>query len=155
MYEDFRPAPLDMRARLLTIFVIALLMLLGRESMVILVVLLSLILLATAIVGIRGYRLTDEELLVRHVGWSQRWSLRDLRDITVRPGVLSGSFRTLGIGGFFGYLGRFRSSSLGDYQAYVTDGSRAVVLRFTDSTVVVSPDDPAAFVSKVYQIRAS
>ncbi len=155
MYEDFRAAPLDMRARLLTIFVIALLMLLGRESMMIVAVLVGLILLATLIVGIRGYRLTEDELLIRHVGWSQRWSLRELRDITVRPGVLSGSMRTLGIGGFFGYIGRFRSTLLGDYQAYVTDGSRAVVLRFTDSTVVVSPDDPAAFVSKVYQFRAS
>ena len=80
---------------------------------------------------------------------------RDLRDVKVRPGVLTGSIRTLGIGGFFGYIGRFRSRLLGNYQAYVTDSSRAVVLRFKDDTLVISPDDPAAFVSKVYQLRAN
>jgi hypothetical protein len=112
-------------------------------------------LLSTVVLGIRGYQLTKDELHVKHFGWSQRWRLRDLRDINVRPGALSGSVRTLGIGGFFGYIGRFRSSILGDYQAYVTDGSRAVVLRFAECTLVISPSDPAAFVSKVYQLRSS
>lgn len=151
---DFQPAPLDLRAKLLTLFVVGLLLVIGRTDVTILLLLVSLILLATAILGIRGYRLTDEELYIRHIGWSQRWSLRDLRDVKIRPGILTGSMRTVGIGGFFGYIGRFRSQLLGNYQAYVTDTSRAVVLRFNDDTLVISPDDPAAFVSKVYQLRA-
>ena len=154
-YEDFQAAPLDLRAKLLTVFVIGLVLILGRESLPVLLVLVGIVLLATAVVGIRGYRLTHDELQVRHVGWSQHWQLRELRDVNVRPGALTGSIRTMGIGGFFGYIGRFRNNILGDYQAYVTDGSRAVVLRFRDGTVVVSPDDPAALVSKVYQYRAS
>lgn len=154
MHEDFQPAPLDMRAKLLTLFVIGLLLLIGRDNLTVLLALASLIILAAGVVGIRGYRLTTDELHVRHYGWSQRWRIGDLRDVNVRPGVLSGSIRTIGIGGFFGYIGRFHSAILGDYQAYVTDGSRAVVLRFSDRTLVVSPNDPAAFVSKVYQLRA-
>lgn len=153
MQEDFQPAPLDLRAKLLTVFVIGLLLVIARDNLTVLFVLISLVILAAGIVGIRGYRLTTDELQVRHFGWSQRWRLRDLRDVNVRPGVLTESMRTIGIGGFFGYIGRFRSSILGDYQAYVTDSSRSVVLRFSDSTVVVSPEDPAAFVSKVYQFR--
>ena len=154
MQEDFQPAPLDLRAKLLTVFVIGLLLVIARDNLTVLIVLISLVILAAGIVGIRGYRLTTDELHVRHFGWSQRWRLRDLRDVNVRPGVLTGSIRTVGIGGFFGYIGRFHSSILGDYQAFVTDGSRSVVLRFNDSTLVVSPEDPAAFVSKVYQLRA-
>lgn len=154
MSEDFQAAPLDLRAKLLTAFVIGLMLLVGREDPTVLLILVSLVLLALAVVGIRGYRLTDEELQVRHFGWSQSWRLRDLRDVNVRPGVLANSMRTMGIGGFFGYIGRFRNRILGEYQAYVTDGSRAVVLRFQDSTLVISPDDPAAFVSKVYQRRS-
>ena len=152
---DFQPAPLDLRAKLLTLFVVGLLLVIGRTDVTVLLLLVSLILLAAVILGIRGYRLTDDELYIRHVGWSQSWSLRDLRDVKVRPGVLTGSMRTLGIGGFFCYIGRFRSQLLGNYQAYVTDSSRAVVLRFKDDTLVISPDDPAAFVSKVYQLRAN
>lgn len=155
MYEDFQPAPLDLRAKLFTIFIVGLLLVIGRESLPVLVVLVSLSLLAVALVGIRGYRLTESELQVRHFGWSQQWRLRELRDVNVRPGALGGSIRTMGIGGFFGYIGRFRNNLLGDYQAYVTDGSRAVVLRFLNDTVVISPNDPAAFVSKVYQYRAN
>ena len=155
MNEDFQAAPLDLRAKLLTIFVIGLLLVIGRGDPAVLLILVGLVLLATAVVGIRGYRLTKDELHVRHYGWSQQWSLRDLSDVNVRPGVLSGSIRTIGIGGFFGYIGRFRSSLLGDYQAYVTDSSRTVVLRFKDATLVISPDDPAAFVSQVYQLRAN
>jgi hypothetical protein len=151
---DFQAAPLDLRAKLLTLFITGLLLLIGRDNLTALLFLVSLILLATAILGIRGYRLTGDDLYIRHVGWSQHWSLRDLRDVKIRPGVLTGSMRTLGIGGFFGYIGRFRSQLLGNYQAYVTDSSRAVVLRFKDDTLVISPDDPAAFVSKVYQLRA-
>jgi hypothetical protein len=151
---DFQPAPLDLRAKLLTLFVVGLLLVIGRNDLTILLFLVSLILLATAILGIRSYRLTEEDLCIRHVGWSQHWSLRDLRDVKIRPGILTGSMRTMGIGGFFGYIGRFRSQLLGNYQAYVTDSSRAVVLRFKDDTLVISPDDPAAFVSKVYQLRA-
>jgi hypothetical protein len=154
MHEDFQPAPLDLRAKLLTVFVIGLLLVIARDNLTVLLVLLSLVFLAAGVVGIRGYRLTTDELHVRHFGWSQRWRLRDLRDVNVRPGILTGSIRTIGIGGFFGYIGRFRSSILGEYQAYVTDSSRSVVLRFGDGTVVVSPEDPAAFVSKVYQLRA-
>jgi hypothetical protein len=154
MTYDYHAAPLDLRAKLLTVFVIGLLLVIGRDNLIVLLLLGSLILLATAVLGIRGYSLTDEELHIRHMGWSQHWSLRDLRDVKIRPGVLTGSIRTLGIGGFFGYIGRFRSQLLGNYQAYVTDSSRAVVLRFQDDTLVISPNDPAAFVSKVYQLRA-
>ena len=152
---DFQPAPLDLRAKLLTLFVVGLLLVIGRNDLAVLLFLVSLILLATAILGIRSYRLTEEDLYSRHLGWSQHWSLRDLRDVKIRPGILTGSIRTMGIGGFFGYIGRFRSQLLGNYQAYVTDSSRAVVLRFKDDTLVISPDDPAAFVSKVYQLRTN
>ncbi|MFN2136806.1 MAG: PH domain-containing protein [Candidatus Promineifilaceae bacterium] len=154
MCEDFQPAPLDLRAKLLTAFIVGLLLLLGRSSLPALLVLMGLLLLVVGVVGIRDYRLIGDELQVRHFGWSQRWRLRELRDVNVRPGAITGSTRTMGIGGFFGYIGRFRNQVLGDYQAYVTDGSRAVVLRFLDDTLVLSPNDPAAFVSKVYQYRA-
>jgi Bacterial PH domain len=155
MHEDFHPAPLDTRAKVLTLAVAGLLMALAREEPLGLVVLVLLILLGTAVLGIRGYRLTEEEFQIRHFGWSQRWRLRDLRDVSVQPGVLAGSIRTFGIGGFFGYFGRFRGRLLGSYKAYVTDGSRAVVLRFFDDTIVISPEDPASFVSKTFHFRTS
>ncbi len=153
MHNDFQVAPLDARAKLLTLFVVALLASVGRSNMPALLVLMGLIVLATAVFGIRGYRVTAEAIEVRHYGWSQRWALRDMVDATMRPGIVAGSMRTFGIGGFFGYIGRFRNGLLGNYHAYLTDSSRAVVLRFLNDTLVVSPADPLAFVSQVYRSR--
>jgi hypothetical protein len=45
--------------------------------------------------------------------------------------------------------GRFRSKRLGWFRAYVTDGERAVVLRWPDRCVVISPDQPSWFIETV------
>lgn len=153
MNSDFPVAPFDSRAKLLTLFVVAAVAILARNNPPLLLVLMGLILLATAVFGIRGYRVTADEIQVRHFGWSQRWSLREMVDASMQPGVVAGSMRTFGIGGFFGYIGRFRNGMLGNYHAYLTDSSRAVVLRFMNDTLVVSPADPLAFVSQVYRSR--
>ena len=39
------------------------------------------------------------------------------------------------------------------YEAYATDPRRSVVLRFADRVVVVTPDDPSAFVEAVNAVR--
>lgn len=64
-----------------------------------------------------------------------------------------GSVRTFGNGGFFGFIGWFRHALLGSYRAYATDPANAVVLHFEDDTVVITPDDPAAFARSVEEAR--
>ena len=107
--------------------------------------------LAVLAFSVRGYTVTDSELLVHRLGWATRFDLRKLREATFEPGAMTGSVRTLGIGGVFGFAGRFRNASLGAYRAYATDGARTVVLDFGDTTVVVTPDRPAAFVEALRQ----
>ena len=63
-----------------------------------------------------------------------------------------GTLRTFGVGGLFGYYGRFRNPRLGNFVAYVTNTHSLVVLRFPDNAVVVSPDDRAAFLNQVQTI---
>jgi len=63
--------------------------------------------------------------------------------------VMQGSLRTFANGGLFAFAGNFHSGDLGAYRAYVTDGMKAVVLKFTDKTIVVSPDDPEEFIAAV------
>ena len=50
--------------------------------------------------------------------------------------------RLCGIGGLFVFCGLFWSRKLGRYRAYITDPRRAVVLRFGNKVVVVTPDEP-------------
>ena len=101
--------------------------------------------------AVRGYAVRDESILVHRPGWSLRVDVRDLESATIAPYVMRRSVRELGNGGLFAYTGRFRNARLGSYRAFVTDQSRTVVLRFParadGEVLVMSPDDPEAFVA--------
>jgi hypothetical protein len=56
--------------------------------------------------------------------------------------------RTTGNDGFFSITGRFWSRTLGWHRAFATDSSRAVVLRYADRTIVISPHDPQQFIMR-------
>ena len=65
------------------------------------------------------------------------------------PTLLAGSWRTFGNGGFFSMSGWFYSKTLGRYRAFVTDRRDAVILKFVDRTIVVSPNPAQEFAETV------
>lgn len=106
--------------------------------------------IGAAAFAVRGYSVMDGEVVVLRAGWSTRLPIANVQDVRHEPGVTRGSLRVFGIGGLFGWIGLFRNSLLGRYRAYLTDPDRTVVLTFADGLpVVVSPDDPEAFVAAV------
>ncbi|HEX7732323.1 MAG TPA: PH domain-containing protein [Rhodanobacter sp.] len=104
------------------------------------------ILLAAVPFVVRGYELRDGTLHVRRLCWTTRVALGELREAATDPAAGAGSLRLFGNGGLFSFSGWFRNAKLGRYRAFVTDWQRAVVLRATTCTVVLSPADPAGFV---------
>ena len=60
-----------------------------------------------------------------------------------------GGIRLIGSGGFFGWYGLFWRKDTGRYRSYVTDRSRLVRCSGPDGIIVVSPEDPQAFVAAV------
>lgn len=103
---------------------------------------------------VRGYVVTDRELIIQRLGWANRWSLARLESVTVDPQAMRYSLRLWGNGGLFAFCGWFRNKKLGLYRAFATDPKRSVVLRFGSQTIVVTPDDPNAFVRAI-QARCS
>lgn len=101
------------------------------------------ILLTCYFFSVSGYSLQDDELVVHRVGWATRFPLADVTEITVNPHATMGSIRIFGIGGLFGFIGRFRNSVVGDYRAYMTDQKLALVVGLGAHTIVITPDDPA------------
>jgi|SRR5438093_6528663 len=88
----------------------------------------------------------------RMVACLARYNLADLRRAEIAtPGEAFGfpTLRMFGVGGLFGYCGRFKNARLGSFVAFVTDKQKLVVLRFSTKTLVVSPDLPADFVQRV------
>jgi len=107
------------------------------------------ILVVAAAFAIRGYSVMDGKLMIHRLGWSNKFDLSELTKVEVNPGATLGSLRTMGIGGLFGFVGHFYNEILGSYKAYATNEFNTVVLVFGSETLVVTPDDPEAFVEAV------
>lgn len=109
----------------------------------------------SALMGPRGYRVAAEGLVI------ERWvapisiphaSIRSVERIS--GDRLSGSIRTLGSGGLFGYYGRFRNRALGSYRMYATR-SDDLVLVLSDAPYVLTPDSPERFIAALNRARAA
>ena len=110
------------------------------------------ILAVAARYAVRGYTVSDESLRIHRLGWSSSVALDRLESATVAPYAMRRSIGELANSGLFSYTGGFHNAELGSYRAFVTDHARTVVLRFRDradgdQVVVMSPDDPDAFVA--------
>lgn len=107
-----------------------------------------LVLGGSAMFGVRGYRIVGSGLLIDRPGWATTLDLGALTRVEAEPHAMDGSLRLFGTV-LFGYVGRYRNERLGWYRAYATAPKKAVVLRFADRTIVVTPDDPEGFVRRV------
>lgn len=117
------------------------------------IVLPLLLLVATSFFMIRGYQLTADTLLVQRLGWKSRIDLSGLVSAEADPQAMSKSIRTFGNGGLFCFAGAFRNKKLGGYRAFATDLKSAVVLRFEQKVIVLTPENPAYFVSSIKELR--
>jgi hypothetical protein len=112
---------------------------------------LSMLFIAS-LFSIQGYVLTSDALLIRRLVWNSRIELNGLLSAEVDADAMSKSIRTFGNGGLFCFAGAFNNNRIGSYRAFATDPKRAVVLRFSDRTVVVTPDQPGDFAMRIKQI---
>lgn len=109
-------------------------------------VILGIVMAVTPLFAVTGYDVTPTQLNIRRLGWSHQRDLKDLERAFVDREAMRGSLRLFGNGGFFSFSGIFWSRKLGRYRAFVTDSAQTVVLKFRDRCIVISPEDPEAFV---------
>jgi hypothetical protein len=107
------------------------------------------ILLIAALCIVRGYVLTNDEIVVKRLGWANRFALADLRSVHGDNEVMSKSLRLLGNTGLLSYSGYFWNRKIGRYRAFATDPSRAVVLTYAKRKILLTPDDPQRFIVRV------
>lgn len=109
----------------------------------------ALVLVSAGVAGrIRGYTLTEDAVTVRRGMWDTRLPLAGLRSVTGDIEAMNGAIRLLIIDGVFSFTGRYWSMKLGWFRTLATDPSRAVVLRYANRTVVISPHDPQHFIMR-------
>lgn len=107
----------------------------------------SIALLALPFV-VRGYVLTDREIIVQRLGHATRLSLDGLQSVTGDAEAMTRAFRLFGNGGLLSFTGLFWSRRLGRFRAFATDPSRAVVLKYHKRTIVITPHDPQQFIMR-------
>jgi hypothetical protein len=102
---------------------------------------------------VRGYAVATDAILIARPFWTTRLPLHGLRSVAVSPGALGGSIRLFGTGGAFSFTGWFWNRRDGGFRVWVNDLNRTVLLKFTDKTVVLAPDDPQAFEAAILATR--
>ena len=160
--REFAPAPLGGRVRLMTWLALASVVVADAIVAVPLVEryppwrVWSGLCIAPVFVGaiwygalIRRYRLLGDEIVVARAWLPVRLPLAGLTAVETDREALRGAWKLWGNYGLGSYAGRFRSKKLGNFRAYVSDPDCAVVLRWSDRCLVVSPGQPGEFTDAV------
>lgn len=93
-----------------------------------------------------GYSLTEETLIVHRPISDVAYSLQTLDSVQiVTKEQLKFTIRTFGVGGFWGYFGRFYNSVYGKMIWYVTRRDQLVLIKTDNKTILLSPDDISSF----------
>ncbi len=89
-----------------------------------------------------SYDVSDSEITVNRPAGSRKISRSAIKSITVpTKKEMKGTWRTLGVGGLFGYYGSFTNSHFGDMVWFVTNRKNMVVVHAGYDKFVFSPDD--------------
>jgi hypothetical protein len=106
-----------------------------------------------------GLRLQDSILEVRRPIGALHYDLGQVTSVEVVPYetvFTPGTWRSFGVGGPFGLIGRFRSPAIGPFRAAVTRRADLVLLRFKEAPpLVLSPASPADLAAALTRARAA
>lgn len=96
----------------------------------------------TYVYRVTGYTLTNDTLTIHrpisNVTYS-RQTIESVRIVTKEQ--LKFTIRTFGVGGFWGYFGKFYNSVYGKMTWYVTRRDQMVLIKTNNHMILLSPDD--------------
>lgn len=141
-------ASLDRAAIIITILVSLLFaaLILFNFIMPLALFLLSIYLICFNLKPLR-YELGENELIISRIIMSVRINISDIESLTlISKEKLNGTIRTFGVGGLFGWYGKFSNSQLGNMTWYLTRRDKAIlIITKTHKKILISPDDGEAF----------
>lgn len=104
------------------------------------------ILLGALLFVVRGYEVEPSRLGIQRLLWCTEIPLAGLIEVRNIPDGMKCSVRICGNGGLFSFTGIYHNSRIGRYRAFVTDPRKCVALFLPKRVVVLSPEDPVAFI---------
>ncbi len=114
-----------------------------------LVALLSVIYFTAYLYMPLDYKITNEELIIHRFVKNIHIPRKNIVSAeSVDKEMISWSLRTMGVGGLFGYYGRFMNYRIGNMIWYATRKDRAVLIRtVNDEKIILTPDEPEQFLA--------
>lgn len=96
-----------------------------------------------------NYTLTIDELIVHRPLINVKIYRTEIKSVElIDKEKLGQTFRTFGVGGLFGYFGKFANAKLGSMTWYATRRDKAVLITTVDNKkIVLTPDNPIEFIA--------
>lgn len=93
------------------------------------------------------YEIREDEIIIRRLIKSVRIRRSDIESLKLLDkSAIKGTVRTFGVGGLFGWYGKFANSQLGDMTWYVTRRDKIVLIKTKDGEkILISPDEAESF----------
>jgi hypothetical protein len=96
------------------------------------------------------YVLTSDKLIIHRLLSDVA---NDRKDIVTTREISNGdmglTIRTFGVGGLFGYFGKFSNTKIGRLTMYATRRNNSVLIETTSKKIILSPDDPIELVRQL------
>ncbi len=98
-----------------------------------------------------SYILTDNEVIIHRPLFDKKIARSEIKSVEqLVNGELKWAIRTFGVGGLFGYFGRFAKGNIGSMIWYATRRDKAVLIKTTSNqNIIVTPDDYERFVTEL------
>jgi hypothetical protein len=114
-----------------------------------LAIILLLIYLICLLLKPINYQITEKELIIHRLIKNVHIKRSEIESLEVlEKSALSGSIRIFGVGGLFGWYGRFANKQLGTMTWYVTRRDKPIlILTKSNKSIIISPDEVETFVS--------
>ncbi|MBL8696787.1 MAG: hypothetical protein JNK67_00355 [Alphaproteobacteria bacterium] len=111
--------------------------------------------LAFLLRAIRGFVVSRDAVFIRHLLWTSCEPLHGLKSAEVDAEAMEDAEHVRTRPGGLGTAGWYWSARFGRFRGYLTNRKRLVVLRLERGVIVLSPDDPDAFVRHLSYFRGT
>lgn len=128
-----------------------------QEVLKLSLILLSLVLIILFCFLFRttGYSIDPGQLTIHRPVKNLSFPLSEIESIAeLTKGDLKGTIRSFGVGGLFGYFGKFYNMKLGRMTFYATRRDQAVLIRLrSGKQILLTPDDRERFIRELKNSR--
>lgn len=96
-----------------------------------------------------SYSITDQSININRLAGVKEIKREHIKSATViSKDKIDSSSKTFGVGGLFGYFGKFSNRQLGQMTWYITRMDRLVLIVTSEKkNIVLSPDEPEQFIA--------